>query len=171
VKRRLWNVLAAASLVLFVANLALWMRSLRHSEIVVLITHEGTHHYAFEWDNGRFDFEIGWSNLFNWVPPPSYHGWHLSEIGRDSTAPYWNSYWSSFNVGYGDRWQTSFGVRAGLRFWEISLILSALPCLWWIAKARERRIRRRGLCPVCGYDLRATPDRCPECGTVQKKPT
>ena len=56
------------------------------------------------------------------------------------------------------RWLLGFTAACGLLF------LSAL-----LASAVSR-LRRRQLpahqCHACGYDLRATPERCPECGTI-----
>ena len=35
-----------------------------------------------------------------------------------------------------------------------------------LAVMRRRHARRRGLCLSCGYDLRASPGACPECGVI-----
>jgi len=43
------------------------------------------------------------------------------------------------------------------------------PAMTLVRALRRRRRGRRGLCRQCGYDLRASPQRCPECGSVQQE--
>jgi hypothetical protein len=52
-----------------------------------------------------------------------------------------------------------------LPHWFLALLFAILPAVHLRAAIRSRRRHRAGHCPTCGYDLRATPERCPECGT------
>jgi hypothetical protein len=55
-------------------------------------------------------------------------------------------------------------------YWLIAVGLGTLPaCAATAGVRRRRRERAVGLCRACGYDLRATPQKCPECGTLCEK--
>jgi hypothetical protein len=51
-----------------------------------------------------------------------------------------------------------------LPHWLLVLAFAVLPVSWCRSELRRRRLAKVGLRPKCGYDLCATPERCPECG-------
>jgi hypothetical protein len=80
-------------------------------------------------------------------------------------------YWGGFQHGAFARPDTpgrprSAGWQWAVPYWAILPPLAAPPIVRAYRLLRRRRRVRAGHCPSCGYDLRATPDRCPECGTI-----
>ena len=53
------------------------------------------------------------------------------------------------------------GLCGSLVFIVVCLVHRAI-CSW-----RRHRRQERGLCTTCGYDLRASGERCPECGNIR----
>jgi hypothetical protein len=89
--------------------------------------------------------------------PKLYHGGQLGPIryGR------WNPLEREFQlysllVPAWMVWAVHFGV---------GVTVIGLPMM---RQMRRRRDALKGRCANCGYDLRATPERCPECGAVPK---
>jgi hypothetical protein len=67
-------------------------------------------------------------------------------------------------------WHDRLDKRIGaVPYWMI-LMCAVMPIVARGVRWRRRKaMRQKGFCRVCGYDLRATPDRCPECGIIPKE--
>jgi hypothetical protein len=62
-----------------------------------------------------------------------------------------------------EAWSWSGAINQGMWYPACALAVSLI-VLWFTL--RRRTSTHPHACITCGYDLRATPDRCPECGTV-----
>jgi hypothetical protein len=75
--------------------------------------------------------------------------------------------------GGGGSGTSSGSSRNEIHFVDFAKPFAVLPACW-LAVAGWRRLRKRsahvaGRCTTCGYDLRASPERCPECGTPVRR--
>ena len=176
--RRLFRTLLDAAsvllLVLALAMAALWAWSYSTAQYVGLTDTTGWRGGLsiaglLRFEHGTFVIDkLGWSHvsyavtqrdpgLWEEVASRNRRGGWLKRIGvAYSSIDYGNEGRQMRYAVYLPHWAVVVGllVPAAARFWMI---------------ARRRRVagrRGRNCCVVCGYDLRATPGRCPECGTV-----
>ena len=120
---------------------------------------------------------IQWSSLK--IPPGLFSGLAPQPVARsladrlDIGFDFSRQFGSSIRTANGSMVPLTTEIGAGFYFphWFVALFLLIIPAFWVIKKCRSRVRRADGLCPTCGYDLRATPDRCPECGRISGNPT
>jgi hypothetical protein len=158
--RRLLNLLTALSLLLCVAVCVLWVRSQWVTDI---------------WWFSRAGWAVGvqvpiGSINFAWRTYADPSGAlplgfrHISE-----RPPLHVSFWNVGGYGFGcafDRIGADRVDDVTLPMWFVTLCTLVAPGTRVLLAVRRNAHRRGGLCLACGYDLRATPDRCPECGHV-----
>jgi hypothetical protein len=170
-KRRLLNLMTALSLLLCAAACGLWVRT--HAVYADTVYQESPSHAASVVSRAG-TLEIRRHVYDRPRPRPGGPGdgrWHLVTNGFRVTTVAGEAV--GYNVfGFG-RFHARFPLAGSttdiyvIPWWHV-VLLTAVPPAVLLRRVARRRIKdrraARGLCPTCGYDLRATTDRCPECG-------
>jgi hypothetical protein len=166
--RWLFTLCSAVSLLAFIAGCVLWVRSHRAADSL------GWNFADSEWSVAVLTHRNGVTLAYLRYPPDWYRR------GEPAPGPYRHvrpaqdyerihpvgSGWNQLGFSlYRDRSPKGEEGVAVCPYWAAVLAALIAPATWVWRHRREGRAARAGLCPACDYDLRATPDRCPECGT------
>jgi hypothetical protein len=180
------NILACLLLAVFLASSGLWIRSYWRADVFQV-----RHSWSWEFDSNQGKFNVSCSiySLGYVVNPPSGNPW-IVRVGPATPAsdslqfkhfdmPVYRNTWIHRSFGL---FETTSYAGAGSAIGTISkgrgvffpawfLVAVSLPLPVWraVTTIKASRLRRRaasGQCLKCGYDLRATPGRCPECGAI-----
>ena len=165
IRRRIFTALSVLSLLLCLATIALWVRSYWRSDVVSYVV-DPNRWYAAMSLRGHIGLCCGQDSPvergFMYAASDGTNNLTLLQWSR-TVATRSRSGWF-LGVGIVSGPSQFWGI--GVPHWFLALLFAILPAVHLRAMIRSRRTRREGLCPKCGYDLRATPDQCPECGKV-----
>jgi hypothetical protein len=179
----LFTILSALSLAIFLALCLLWLRSWFGFDEFSHITWNGStgrhSQRTVAWDRGRLflayrsmDLPIGRNYTQLRLPAPMFRHRMLANSTGQFEFTWWEAEFGGAGVGQG--WVNRVFDRSyqvAMVMWPLMPLAMIFPAVWLRRSHRYRKLRavHRGCCPSCGYDMCATPDRCPECGTIPAK--
>lgn len=177
--RFLFNLMTGVSLLVLVGVCTLWFRSYGCSDQFVSMTTDGQKSLVTRQGSVVLHvLQANWSNR----PPQTLGMRYDKEIPMAATSDLMIRLMLCVDVGVRETyWEKgSFAVYLRIRsdgvyyliiaapFWSLFAVGAILPLAWSGLRIRRWRVRpsQAGHCQCCGYDLRATPQRCPECGAI-----
>jgi hypothetical protein len=173
VRRKVLNSLAVLSLLLCAAFLSMWIRASFRRDVCWL----ARDNWIVMADIAKNAAFVGWSRTSDsdlgapWRPILEFHhgvlrpetGVNVWNVEEGGAADYVHGEGAGFAFSIQDS-SFSKGFDLMIPLWFCVAVTAMLPAArYWLWRSARNRA---GSCAKCGYDLRATPNRCPECGTV-----
>ncbi len=116
-------------------------------------------------ENRGYRIALG-GGSFNWFSAAGAHakyggGYH---VGSRGVQLRYGNIWGTLRLMPYIGFANAVPFSLNIPLWLPILGLGPIVTWNWLLVHRGRKRKKLGLCLKCGYDLRASKDRCPECG-------